>query len=386
MFNISRQNELLKIIRKYLQHKATEAEIHFLEEHFNYFERNNGIIDELTEQERDALEKELLGKIRRNISKNRQVHAIYKTQWFKIAATVLVLCLIGTLTYLGFFQKKSLQTNTTVASTTVTDLTPGTEKARLVLADGSVIVLDTASTGLLALQSNARIEKRADGQLVYTVNGKPAELQYNTLNTPRGGQYHLRLPDGTEAWLNASSSIRFPVAFVNNERRVKITGEVYFEVAKDKSRPFRVASGDLVVEALGTSFNIMAYSDETSMITTLIEGSVKVQKGEKSAILSPGQQADINTEGSLQVLEGADIDQVVAWKNGWFEFNSTRLDEIMKQISRWYDVDVVFEGPVPDETFSGIVSRKSNVSQVLGIMEKSGVKFKVETDKITVLK
>ncbi len=259
------------------------------------------------------------------------------------------------------------------------------ERAVLTLDDGSTVVLDTAREGILASQANINIVKLADGQIGYSQAGKEtSKILYNTISTPRGGEYSIILPDNSKVWLNAESSIRFPVSFTGTERKVEITGEVYFEVARDINKPFRVSTGNITVEVLGTSFNIRAYSDETTVTTTLVEGSVEIATAGTSRSLVPGQQARSDNSGVLAVEDGVDVDEIIAWKNGIFLFNSENIEEIMKQIGRWYDVKVVFEGEITDETFSGIVSRNGKVSAVLQLMEPYGIKFTVTEDMITV--
>lgn len=265
------------------------------------------------------------------------------------------------------------------------DLEPGGERALLTLDDGSTVVLDTAREGILASQANTNIIKLADGQIGYAQSGKEtSKILYNTISTPRGGEYNIILPDSSRVWLNAESSIRFPVSFTGLERKVEITGEVYFEVARDIHKPFRVSTGNVTVEVLGTSFNIRAYSDENAVTTTLLEGSVEIASALTSMSLVPGQLARADESGMIAIEDGVDVDEIIAWKNGIFLFNSENIEEIMRQIGRWYDVEVVFEGEITRETFSGIVSRKGKVSQVLQLMEPYGIKFTVTEDMITV--
>jgi ferric-dicitrate binding protein FerR (iron transport regulator) len=264
------------------------------------------------------------------------------------------------------------------------DLQPGGERAMLTLSDGSTVLLDTAAQGVLATQARTNILKLADGRIAYRQTGKEtARVLYNTITTPRGGEYNVVLPDSSRVWLNAESSIRFPVHFAENERKVEITGEVYFEVVKDRSMPFRVVTGTTMVEVLGTSFNVRAYPDENSVGTTLVEGSVKVFTAGDARHIAPGQRAQTDSNGLIYVEE-VDIEEIIAWKNGVFLFNSESIDEIMKQIGRWYNVKIEFRGDPVDQTFSGIVSRKSNVSQVLSLMEPYGINFTITEEMIIV--
>jgi ferric-dicitrate binding protein FerR (iron transport regulator) len=215
-------------------------------------------------------------------------------------------------------------------------------------------------------------------------NGNSKEIVYNTLSTPRGGQYQLILQDGTKVWLNSSSSIHFPTTFRGRERKVAITGEAYFEVAKNSAMPFKITVKDVEVRVLGTHFNIMAYDDENSINTTLLEGSVKISKGSSNKMLAPGEESIVNKNGDINVIV-ADIEEVMAWKNGWFQFNAADIQKVMRQISRWYDVEIVYEGKIPISHFSGMISRGNNISQVLAILKAGGVQLKIEGRKIIVL-
>jgi ferric-dicitrate binding protein FerR (iron transport regulator) len=214
----------------------------------------------------------------------------------------------------------------------------------------------------------------------------PTEVLYNTVSTPRGGQYQLTLSDGSKVWLNASSSLRFPTAFPGTERRVEITGEAYFEVAGNESKPFVVdIAGKGEVEVLGTQFNINAYEDEPAIKTTLLEGKVKVSEsnGSQSSVLKPGQQAQL--ANGIRVMDNVDMEEIMAWKTGWFYFDRQELPAIMRQVSRWYDVDVRYEGRISKKSFSGIVGRDNDIKDVLKIMENAGIRFRIEGSSITVL-
>jgi len=273
------------------------------------------------------------------------------------------------------------------------DVLPGSDKALLTLGDGSTIVLDSANTGSLARQGNTQVLKLADGQLKYKSGSgdDPVAVAYNTLATPRGGQYRLVLPDGSQVWLNAASRIRYPTAFTGHDRRVTVSGEAYFEIAANASMPFRVlvdrGAGEkdpMEIEVLGTQFNMNAYADEAATRTTLLEGSVKLIKGASSGIMKPGQQAQLGEDGAIRWVPGADLEKAVAWKNGVFEFGDEDLQTVMRQIARWYDVEVVYEGKIPEDRFTGRVSRKTSLSGVLKILQLSGIRFTIENKKIMV--
>lgn len=268
-----------------------------------------------------------------------------------------------------------------------TDVQPGGNKALLTLADGSTIILDSAQNGALSTQGNIRIIKLDDGQLAYNRDGarSSSKVLYNTISTPKGGQYRLTLADGSQVWLNAASSIRFPASFTGKERRVEITGEVYFEVAKNQSMPFIVSVNDAEIQVLGTHFNVMAYKDEATLETTLLEGSVKFMKDDNAAMLKPGQQLQLTEKGQFKVASGVDLTKVVAWKNGFFDFEGLGFETIARQLSRWYNVEVVYNRKI-DDLFYAEIPRNTKLSDVLKALELTGkIHFEIEAKKIIVL-
>lgn len=306
--------------------------------------------------------------------------------WPYIASTavVIVLMAIGWLYFNGTREVKYSE------QMLANDIKPGGNKAYLTLADGSRIVLTDSQNGELAKQSGITITKTADGQILYTVSNKNrnnGHEEYNTIETPKGGQYQVQLPDGTSVWLNAASSLKYPVSFERlKERKVILKGEAYFEVAKNKSHPFIVKTDKQEVEVLGTHFNINSYSNDLLTKTTLLEGSVKVSGNDESKILYPGQQACLSATGNMNVIQ-VDTELTVAWKNNLFMFESETIENIMKMVERWYDVEVVYEGELTDDRFGGSVSRFENVSKVLKILESTkSVHFKIEGRRITVMK
>ena len=301
--------------------------------------------------------------------------------WRKIAVAASVFLMIG-LGTLIFFQKSNLAP-TVVASKEINDKKPGKTGAILTLSNGSVIVLDDVRNGLLANQQNTAIIKKNDG-IVYTADSN-AQTVYNTMTTPRARQYNLQLSDGTKVWLNASSSITFPTSFSGKERKVSITGEVYFEVAKDKSRPFMVSVNDMQVNVLGTHFNVNAYEDEKSVNTTLFEGSVLIRKKNVSVLLKPGQQAEKQKSGTIVVNNNVNLDQIIGWKNGTFFFENASLEMVLRQLSRWYDIDIVFEKGIKPRIFEGEIQRNLQLSQVLKILENSGIHLKIEGKTLRVM-
>ncbi len=382
---------ILILIEKYLAGTATEQEKLIVNNWYqSYQDEDVEIITPeinskvLTEQ---RIKERLLATISENESERRK--GINKW-WIRSAAAVL---LTGLAVYF-FIVSDNKKQNTPVAEAPIKqteEIVPGGNKAILKLADGSTIILDSAANGLLSQQGAIKVQKLDNGLLAYTINGKliteKDQAFYNTITTPRGGQYQVTLSDGTQVWLNAASSIHFPVAFSGNERKVEITGEAYFEVAKNKAMPFKVLAGSSEVEVLGTHFNINSYTDESSIKTTLLEGLVKVTatgNNQSPKFLQPGQQTVVNKEGRISVMNNADLEEAVAWKNGRFQFNSADLKSILRQISRWYDVDVEYRGNV-DIHFTGQLPRNDNVNKVFDKLALTGeVHFKTEGKKIIV--
>lgn len=316
------------------------------------------------------------------IEESIPVKSIFNWKKLAVAASILLIASIGV--YYATLSVKITKSNTaTKISPKRTNLTPGKEGAILTLANGEQIVLDSAANGLLANQQNTTVIKK-DGQLVYA-QGNTTEVVYNTMSTPRGRNYNLHLSDGTKVWLNAASSITFPTAFTGQKRSVEITGEVFFEVAKDATKSFSVNVKDVEIQVFGTHFNVMAYEDEAKIATTLVEGSVSINKNGTKHLLQPGQMGVIDKSGKFNLDTDADIESITAWKNGKFHFYNADIKTIMRQLSRWYDADVNYEGAVFEEKLSGIISRKEDVRVLLKSFEKAGgLKFKVDGRKIIV--
>ncbi|MGX5816842.1 FecR family protein [Chitinophaga lutea] len=271
-----------------------------------------------------------------------------------------------------------------------TDIQPGRDGAILTLDDGTEVVLDSLGNGLVATQNGARVSLR-NGQLDYDQASESApEATFNTMRTPRGRQFQVRLPDGTQVWLNAASSIRYPTAFGKTQRQVELSGEAYFDVAPSQNAPFIVKAGDrAAIEVLGTQFNVNAYADEKQLTATLLRGAVRVRTadGNGQAVLAPGQQARIGNDARLNVIREADTEKATAWKAGQFNFEDTSLEEIMRQLERWYDVETVYEDDVKHLQFGSIISRKEHVESVLKLLEMTGeVSFRMEGRTIIVSK
>ncbi|MEO6188801.1 MAG: FecR domain-containing protein [Ginsengibacter sp.] len=377
-----------KQIEKYLSGKATPEEEAFIEKYYQYFEHNEDTSHSLSEDEIDLIKHRMLEKLRGNNDKpgTAPVIAIQNKNNFRWVAAAISFLIFSTSIFFLLNRKKSSSTVNSIVNVSVNqDVVPGGNRAMITLEDGSQIILDSTANGTISQQGNTKVIKLSNGEIVYKQkDNNRSKVFINTMTTPRGGQYQLTLADGTKVWMNAASSISYPTAFIDSERKVKITGEVYFEVAKNDKQPFHVIiNNQAEVRVLGTHFNVSAYADDGSAIITLMEGSVRIKNNKEEQMLKPGQQAEINN--SIKVKNNADIDLVMAWKNGYFSFSNTDLPMVMKQLARWYDVDVVYEGMKPDMKFWGGISMNSNLSQVLKILEESKVNFRIESKKIIVL-
>lgn len=311
-------------------------------------------------------------------------------RWPAVAAAAVIFLIASTI-YLTSSHKTSPTPENLAAKTH--DASPGSNKATLTLADGSTIRLDSAAKGELLTQGNTRIIQMDTGLLTYRSSAPENLLSYNTITTPRGGQYQIVLSDGTHVWLNAASSLRFPAAFTGARRTVQLKGEAYFEVAA-KHQPFTVqiapekaateGSDTLNIDVLGTHFNVNAYANESTQTATLLQGSVRIHRGQNSYILKPGQQA-IAARQDIRIDDNADLDEAIAWKNGMFIFNNLPLEAVMKQVERWYDMEVIYQGNPRNIVFNGQLSRYTNASRLLDLLQTTGeVHFAIENKKIIV--
>lgn len=317
--------------------------------------------------------------------------------WRRYAAAAAVVVLLGTAAGYFFSRQPSRQgSGVTGEQLAAAGIQPGGNKAVLTLANGETIVLDDAKEGPLGQQGNTRVIKLNSGQLAYTAaNGADAgKVLYNTIATPRGGQFQVVLPDGSKVWLNAASSLRYPTSFHGEEREVELNGEAYFEISsitvtgkngQAHKKPFRVKTGNMAVEVLGTHFNVAGYADEQAIKTTLTEGSVKLVSGSASTLIKPGYQGILTASARAFEVVPANIDETLAWKNGNFCFNKADIQTIMRQIARWYDVEVVYEGVPTEREFVGTINRQEKLSKVLRLLELSNVHFRIEGRKIIVV-
>ena len=370
------------LIAGFLKHTLTIEETEELDDWINASEENMILFERMTDEKNLEQAADWFKQMNVEGDLKAVKQKIHNSRpsglWvYALAAAIIVSVIAGIYLYKGNGNKGS---NKTIA--VQRDIQPGSDMATLTLSNGQQVVLgrDGADTAI-----NKQVQVlRKDGQLVYANNAAVKELVYNTLTVPRKGQYKLTLPEGTKVWLNAESSIRYPVSFIGNERKVFVTGETYFEVAKDKDKPFRVVANNVTVEALGTQFNVNAYNNEPFLAATLVEGSIKVTNGAKENILKPGQQAQVR-RGDFTVVNTA-IDDVTAWKDNRFKFSGTSIDEIMRQVERWYDADVVFKDAV-NLHLTATINRDVPVSKLLHILEQTGqVHFKINDNRITVMK
>ena len=312
-----------------------------------------------------------------------RVHFLRRWGW---AAAAIIIITAGA--YLLSVQRK----NTTVSipgTSKLADIAPGKQGAILTLADGSQVVLDSLANGIVAKQNGAQVVLK-NGQLSYDALGEAtAEITYNTITVPRGRQFQLVLPDGSRVWLNAASSLTYPTAFSGRERSVKISGEAYFEIARDEQRPFKVnIDNETGIQVLGTRFNVHAYPEEAAIKTTLLEGAVRMISGKQQALLAPGQAAQtlrgVNQQ-PIQIINNTDLEKALAWKNGLFDFEDTRLEEVMRQLARWYDIEIVYESGIPPIVFGGKISRDMMLSDLLKVLDDSEVHFRTEGRRLIVM-
>ncbi|WEK37853.1 MAG: FecR domain-containing protein [Candidatus Pseudobacter hemicellulosilyticus] len=328
----------------------------------------------------------------------RTAHRVHFMRRWGWAAAVLLLAGAGTMTWFLTADRTSTATNTGSShKTTPADILPGTSKALLTLADGTVITLDSAANGAIAQQGSASIVKLANGELRYDTKGQASGgVMINTLSTPPGGQYHLVLPDGSRIWLNAASSVSYPASFTGKDRTIRITGEAYLEVALNKASPFFVdVNGKTSVQVLGTSFNINSYEEEGTIRTTLLEGSVRVipaatttapgAGGNGTALLlKPGQQAQVARQTlAVSIADNVDVNQTIAWKNGLFNFNHADLSTMMRELSRWYNIKVLYEGVLPATSIEGKLKRDVKLSVVLQWLSDMGIKSRLDDRTLT---
>jgi hypothetical protein len=403
------QNKLEELLRLFVDGGISREEYDQL---FNYIGSNpddeelNTAIDIVFSKSKrfNSLKTEDREQIFQNIIRNKHFESEIQYEiervpkfaarlWYQLGIAASILMLLTTGLYFYTNRTPVQKVAVKMAEPKVQVIAPGDDKAILTLSDGSKIILEDAKNGILANQAGVSIQKTSDGKLLYSfsnsaINVTPEsedKILYNKIETPVGGKYQVNLPDGSKVWLNSSSSLRFSALFNGDTREVELSGEAYFDVSKNKSKPFKVITKDQIVEVLGTQFNINSYSDEGSIKTTLIEGSVKIIYKDKVVLLSPGQQ--FQPKESMSKVVEADTEEVVAWKDGYFVFKNEDIRSIMRKLSRWYNVEVNYNGNIPEVGFGGNISRSKDISEVLDVLQlTNAVHFKVEGRRITVMR
>jgi len=374
-------DDLLKLLDRISNGEATEEEISEYNRWCHAFQSKGMPVPNIEE-----IKAGMLTEIKKQIHYDSKIYRLRSWTKTAVAASVILVLIFG-----GYYFAHR-QHPKQMAEIQLKDVAPGGNKAILTLANGQTIVLDSVPSGQLASQGNIKITKIDSGLLAYAKvsSSKSSRIsatsQYNTLSTPRGGQYRLILPDGTKVWLNASSSIRYPTAFTGKERRVAITGEVYMEVARDAVHPFIVSTRYSDITVLGTHFNIMAYEDEPAVNTTLLEGSVKVSLPGKQAatVIKRGEQASVGNGSDAIEVKKVNAVSVAAWIYGLLSLKDCSVREFMDQLSRWYDVDIEYAGTVPQQRFGGMINRNAPLSDVLSALNEGGIRTKLEGKKIVV--
>jgi transmembrane sensor len=389
------------LIAKYLKDELSEVDQQELRAWIGENDRNKQYFEKATNeqyllslmadfQKTADLEAGIRTLVKSRAGRGKVVQAnISSWKSYVTAAAVLILLVFGV-----YFWRYNKDNETAIAKASTpkvkNDLVPGGYKATLMLGNGQIVVLDSAGNGNLAQQGGTKVVKLGAGALSYNPSKEgDAQIYYNTINVPRGGQYQIILPDGTRVWINSFSTLHFPTTFTGKERKVELSGEAYFEVEKNAAMPFVVQlKNDRKIQVLGTHFDIMDYDDESEAKTTLVEGVVRVSQGAKAITLKPGQQAQIPNTGegkeSIKIVIDADVEEALAWKNGYFNFKRASIETIMRQISRWYDVSIEYKEPVMKRFFVDI-SRSSNVSAVFEALQATGdVHFQIEGKKIIV--
>lgn len=389
---LSDKQQFLDLIDKYLQGKASLEEEQLLNNFLNSFEQDdNG--DYISEHQKSELKNRMLLRLQSTIAlkKGTPVIPIHRKPFFKMAwtryAAAVILLFTGAY-FLHWQSTKKQHIDLSSHHKIPVDIEAAKEGAILTLEDGSEIILDSLNNGLVTDQNGAEVVIK-DGELSYNPKNKHAEkISYNTMSTPRGRQFQLMLPDGTKVWLNAASSLRYPTVFQGATRNVEINGEAYFEVAKNSQMPFIVKiNAETEIKVLGTHFNVNSYDDEASINTSLLEGAVEIKNGKNKAFLKPGQQAQVISQTApktgknkkdINVVNNINLDKVMSWKNGIFDFQDADLGEVMRQLARWYDLQVVYEDGIPEMKFYGKMDRNVSLSRLLIFLQESDLHFRME--------
>jgi ferric-dicitrate binding protein FerR (iron transport regulator) len=381
------KEEYILLYKKHLSGTATPHELELLAGYKDEFDIEKFDDDE-TIPDQELIKNRIYQQIENRLSVPKQQVRSVRRRWLgAVAAAILLIWGIG----LFYMNAHTMHDNNQPAQVAKAPraIVPGRDKAVLILDNGNKVDLDQTANGQIAQAGKTKINKVNNGQLQYekaiSPDSNKGKLTYNTIVTPRGGQYRVVLPDGTSVWLNSATSLRYPTAFTGHERHVELIGEAYFEVAKNKELPFTVNAGKVDVKVLGTHFNIAAYDDEPSTKTTLLEGSVRMSGDNQSVMLTPGQQAVAEKNGRGIITKAVNVQDAIAWKNGYFLFKKDNIQSAMRKIARWYDVDVVYEGKISDKLLGGSVMRTQNIDELLSYLETIGIaRFKIEGRRIMV--
>ncbi len=377
------RDEYIELYEKLLAGKCTAEERELIESYkddFDWSEKPWG--EEMGDK--DEIRQVIYKQLQRNLQSKKKSTIRYV---FRITAAAAVLGLALTTSLYLLRQQREMNGNEAPRALVKQVIVPGTNKAILKLSNGATIELDSTHSGVFAKDEGVEIVQTAEGQIEYKKNQKLSSAStINTLSTPVGGQYQLRLEDSTEVWLNAASSISFPTAFSDKERSVEVTGEVYFEVKRDPSKPFKVNFNGNTITVLGTHFNVMAYEDEDLNRVTLLEGSVNLSNASSQSKLIPGQQAVVNRRTSAIENRKVNVEEAVAWKKGFFFFENENIESIMRKLARWYNTTTDYKGDMKGKEFSGTVSRFENISEVLDLLEETGsIHYKINARRITIM-
>lgn len=377
--NVLMNKEAIKqLAERIVSGKANDIEIQLYNQIINACQKDQDSI-EIFNRTKHIINAELKKAI---IKKTTTQTKVVKIFWLRWAAAVLVL-FTSVWIVLNHYPKSEIIKVVTQKERFKNDVAPGKNGAILILANGKTISLDSANNGVLTTQGSTDVFNK-NGKLIYENSNKTTEAVYNTMVTPKGRQYSLVLADGSKVWLNSASSITFPTAFIGNERRVSVTGEAYFEIAHNPQIPFIVSNGNVNITVLGTHFNINSYDDENVVKITLLEGLISVKNESENSKIIPGEQANLLGSGLIKVLKNVNVDEVVAWKNGVFNFDGTSIETLMRQLSRWYDVDIIYNRK-ENELFHAEIPRNTKLSDVLKALELTGkVRFGIDGKKIIV--
>lgn len=413
----SSEERYQELAAKWLNNTATQDEREEFAQWYNSGQDKDINLSENYVSNEEELEARIYSRIDNAISASDNPSFLRNYRWYSVASAAAIIVFIFSVTL--YFYSDTKQAEIFVAKKIVSkpavevpkkansfiplvksellsenDIEPGEDKAILTLGDGTKIILDDAQNGVLANQGGNSILKAAEGELIYTFSteinavhpeGNFDSIFFNTIETPKGGKFQVRLPDGSKVWLNAASSLRFPTRFEGSKRQVELHGEAYFEVAHDESKIFEVNTRNQTVQVLGTHFNINAYEDEPSVNTTLLEGSVRISdlRTNISQMLKPGEQSKLTER--IEIINVKNTAEAVAWKEGYFQFHEADIKTVMRQIERWYDVSVIYEGDVPTHRFGGEIERSLSLIQVLKVLEKTKVHFRLEGREVIVM-